>query len=260
MAEVPWVANPFRGDKFEAAWLPVAEAALDYGATGWALLPVQGGRAGLHPAGLLALQGRLRALLVLRGDRQRPARTIQGWYQVPIAARVPPHRRAWARWRRRPRASSRYRRTRRPARGLVSPAGCGSADAMCSCGVRAARARCCPVPHARLGRPGHAARRLPAERRARQRQRHGARCRSRFCDDGVPAAAGGATPNCDRRRARSRCRAAYAGTPGCRPRTAAAADRARRGHRAATVALDGDLSLPDPARHPDAAAAATRSW
>ena len=33
---VPWVANPFRGDKFEAAWLPAAEAVLDYGATGWA--------------------------------------------------------------------------------------------------------------------------------------------------------------------------------------------------------------------------------
>ena len=37
MAEVPWIINPFRGDKFEAAWLPVAEAALDFGATGWAL-------------------------------------------------------------------------------------------------------------------------------------------------------------------------------------------------------------------------------
>jgi hypothetical protein len=34
---IPWVANPFRGDKFEEAWLPAAEAALDYGATGWAL-------------------------------------------------------------------------------------------------------------------------------------------------------------------------------------------------------------------------------
>jgi hypothetical protein len=33
---VPWVANPFRGDKFESAWLPAAEAALDFGATGWA--------------------------------------------------------------------------------------------------------------------------------------------------------------------------------------------------------------------------------
>jgi hypothetical protein len=34
--EVKWAANPFRGDQFEALWLPAAEAALDYGATGWA--------------------------------------------------------------------------------------------------------------------------------------------------------------------------------------------------------------------------------
>jgi hypothetical protein len=31
-----WHANPFRGDKFEDAWRPAAEAALDYGATEWA--------------------------------------------------------------------------------------------------------------------------------------------------------------------------------------------------------------------------------
>ncbi len=36
--EIRWVANPFRGDKFEEAWLPVAEAALDYGATAYAFL------------------------------------------------------------------------------------------------------------------------------------------------------------------------------------------------------------------------------
>ena len=28
-----WHANPFRGDKFESAWRPAAEAAIDYGAT-----------------------------------------------------------------------------------------------------------------------------------------------------------------------------------------------------------------------------------
>ncbi len=32
-----WHANPFRGDKFEDAWRPAAEAALDYGASSWAL-------------------------------------------------------------------------------------------------------------------------------------------------------------------------------------------------------------------------------
>jgi len=31
-----WHATPFRGDKFEEAWRPVAAAALDYGASWWA--------------------------------------------------------------------------------------------------------------------------------------------------------------------------------------------------------------------------------
>jgi hypothetical protein len=38
LIEIAWVANPFRGDKFERAWLPACEAALDYGARGWALV------------------------------------------------------------------------------------------------------------------------------------------------------------------------------------------------------------------------------
>lgn len=33
-----WHANPYRGDKFEAIWRPAAEAAMDYGASSWALL------------------------------------------------------------------------------------------------------------------------------------------------------------------------------------------------------------------------------
>jgi hypothetical protein len=33
-----WHANPFRGDKFEDAWRPAAEAALRYGATEWLFL------------------------------------------------------------------------------------------------------------------------------------------------------------------------------------------------------------------------------
>ena len=31
-----WHSTPFRGDKFEDAWRPVAAAALDYGASSWA--------------------------------------------------------------------------------------------------------------------------------------------------------------------------------------------------------------------------------
>jgi hypothetical protein len=43
VVQVLWAANPFRGDKFEAAWLPAAEAVLDYGATGWAFFRSQDG-------------------------------------------------------------------------------------------------------------------------------------------------------------------------------------------------------------------------
>lgn len=43
VVQVAWVANPFRGEVFEAAWLPAAEAVLDYGATGWAFFRSEDG-------------------------------------------------------------------------------------------------------------------------------------------------------------------------------------------------------------------------
>ena len=44
MVVIKWVANPFRGDKFEEAWRPASEAVLKYGATWWALLRAADGR------------------------------------------------------------------------------------------------------------------------------------------------------------------------------------------------------------------------
>jgi len=44
MVQIKWVANPFRGDKFEEAWLPAAEAVLNYGASWWAFLRAADGR------------------------------------------------------------------------------------------------------------------------------------------------------------------------------------------------------------------------
>ena len=41
MVQIPWRANPFRGDKFEAAWAPAAEAVVKFGARGWAFLRSQ---------------------------------------------------------------------------------------------------------------------------------------------------------------------------------------------------------------------------
>lgn len=38
LVTILWHATPFRGDKFEEAWVPAAAAALDYGASSWSLL------------------------------------------------------------------------------------------------------------------------------------------------------------------------------------------------------------------------------
>ena len=44
MVQIKWVANPFRGDKFDEAWRPNAEAVLKHGATWWAFLRAADGR------------------------------------------------------------------------------------------------------------------------------------------------------------------------------------------------------------------------
>ena len=81
--EIVWHANPFRGERFQEVWRPAAEAALDYGATYWALLRAHEGR-------LDFLQ---HAIFQSKADFERywysaeiaEARTqAQGLYQVPL--------------------------------------------------------------------------------------------------------------------------------------------------------------------------------
>ncbi len=43
-AQIRWVANPFRGEKFAEGWRPAAEAVLDYGATEWSFTRSHEGR------------------------------------------------------------------------------------------------------------------------------------------------------------------------------------------------------------------------
>ena len=83
LAEVRWVANPFRGDKFAEGWLPVAEAVLDYGATSWAFYRASDGR----------LDFIQHAVFPAKSDFERywysetvaEARTeLSGYYQVPL--------------------------------------------------------------------------------------------------------------------------------------------------------------------------------
>lgn len=81
--EIRWAINPFRGDRFEEAWRPAAEAALDFGATAWALLRSTDG----------TLEFTQYAVFPSKDDFDRywyseelaEVRTaIAGWYQVPL--------------------------------------------------------------------------------------------------------------------------------------------------------------------------------
>jgi hypothetical protein len=83
LAEVRWAVNPFRGDKFAEGWLPVAEVALDYGATFWAFYRANEG-------GLDFIQ---HAIFPVKADFERywyservaEARIeLSGYYQVPL--------------------------------------------------------------------------------------------------------------------------------------------------------------------------------
>jgi hypothetical protein len=83
LVEVRWAANPFRGERFAEGWLPVAEAALDYGATSWAFYRAQDGR----------LDFIQHAVFPSKADFERywysetvaEARTeLSGYYQVPL--------------------------------------------------------------------------------------------------------------------------------------------------------------------------------
>lgn len=80
---IPWPINPFRGDKFEAAWLPAAEAALDFGATGWALFRSKEG--GLDFTQLAYFPTKLDFERYWYSDEIGKAREdIAGYYQVPL--------------------------------------------------------------------------------------------------------------------------------------------------------------------------------
>ena len=81
--EINWHVTPFRGDKFQEAWMPVAEAALDFGATGWALFRNSDGL--LDFTQYAFFPSKLDFDRYWYSDELLKAREdIAGWYVVPI--------------------------------------------------------------------------------------------------------------------------------------------------------------------------------
>ncbi|MBA3300761.1 MAG: hypothetical protein H0T15_02740 [Thermoleophilaceae bacterium] len=80
---INWAINPFRGDQFEEAWLPHAEAALRYGATGWVLLRQPDDRLSFMQLAFFAKK--LDWERYWYSEELSNARAeVQGWYHVPI--------------------------------------------------------------------------------------------------------------------------------------------------------------------------------
>jgi hypothetical protein len=83
LVEIPWIANPFRGDKFEAAWTPYAEAALRYGASEYAFFRSQEDR--LRFTQLAWFETKLDFERYWYSEEISDARIqVSGWYQVPV--------------------------------------------------------------------------------------------------------------------------------------------------------------------------------
>jgi hypothetical protein len=81
--EIIWHANPFRGERFEAAWLPAAEAVLDYGATYWAFLRAEEGRLDFIQHAIFPTKADFDRYWYSESIAQ--ARTeVAGLYQVPL--------------------------------------------------------------------------------------------------------------------------------------------------------------------------------
>jgi hypothetical protein len=87
VVEINWKVTPFRGDKFQETWTPVAEAALDFGATGWALFRNTDGL--LDFTQFAFFESKLDFDRYWYSDELLKAREeIAGWYVVPVAPMV----------------------------------------------------------------------------------------------------------------------------------------------------------------------------
>ena len=83
VVEVKWVINPFRGDKFEELWRPVAEAALDFGATSQLFIRSQTDPALFTQYGVWPDKVSFERYWISEEVSEIRAQ-INGWYVLPI--------------------------------------------------------------------------------------------------------------------------------------------------------------------------------
>jgi hypothetical protein len=83
LAHIVWHGNPMRGDKLAAGLLPLAEAALDYGAESWALYRSKEGRVDFIQQAVFQSKGDFDRYWYSAEVAEIRAE-LAGWFQVPL--------------------------------------------------------------------------------------------------------------------------------------------------------------------------------
>jgi hypothetical protein len=83
VVEISWITNPMRGDRFEEVWRPVAEAALDFGATGQLLIRSETDPAKFLQYGVWPDKVSFERYWISEEVSEARAQ-VNGWYALPV--------------------------------------------------------------------------------------------------------------------------------------------------------------------------------
>jgi hypothetical protein len=83
LVQIPWHANPFRGDKFAEGWAPAAEAVLDYGAVAWAFYRNIDGRLDFIQEAVFPSKAHFERYWYSETIAERRIE-LQGYFNVPV--------------------------------------------------------------------------------------------------------------------------------------------------------------------------------
>ena len=83
LVEIKWPINPFRGDRFAAAWAPAAEAVLDYGATQWEFRRALEGRLDFVQTAVFPTKQHFERYWYSDEIAEKRVE-VATWYQVPL--------------------------------------------------------------------------------------------------------------------------------------------------------------------------------
>ena len=83
LVHIPWVANPFRGDKFAEGWAPAAEMVLDFGALSWGFYRALDGRLDFIQEALFPTKAHFERYWYSESVAEKRIE-LQGYYNVPV--------------------------------------------------------------------------------------------------------------------------------------------------------------------------------